>query len=36
MSAGKLGVDVGSHMLYEDDPDQVKVYSFMQKSYSYR
>ena len=22
MSAGKLGVDVGSHMLYEDDPDQ--------------
>ena len=24
MSASKLGVEVGSHNLYEDDPDQVK------------
>ena len=25
MSASKLGVEVGSHNLYEDDPDQVKL-----------
>ena len=24
MSASKLGVEVGSHNLYEDDPDQVR------------
>ena len=24
MSAHKLGVEVGSHNLYEDDPDQVR------------